>query len=126
MDIEIKNESQALSICESAKSGKIRQLNDHISTLNTLINKINTGWSSTGSDKETYVKELQKQANNLKIISDQTYKFFDVISRYVKNTQNTSKKTVDSNAGGGSGVVTGFLVKRFCQNMTMELLQEVW
>lgn len=101
MDIEIKNEAQAINICGNAKSDKIKQLNSHINTLNTLINKIKVNWESTGSDQATYIAELEKQAANLKTISDQSYRFFDVIERYVDTTQKTSSKTVGS--GGGSG-----------------------
>ncbi len=101
MDIEIKNESQALNICGNAKSDKIKQLNSHISTLNSLINKIKVNWSSTGTDQASYIAELEKQANNLQEISNQSYRFFDVIERYVDSTQKTSQKTVGS--GGSSG-----------------------
>ena len=103
MDIEIKNESQALNICGNAKSDKIKQLNSHISTLNSLINKIKVSWSSTGSDQSTYIAELEKQANNLQEISNQSYRFFDVIERYVDSTQKTSQKTVGSGGSSGGG-----------------------
>lgn len=111
MDIEIKNESQALTICGNAKSDKIKQLNSHISTLNSLINKIKVSWSSTGSDQSTYIAELEKQANNLQEISNQSYRFFDVIERYVDSTQKTSQNTVGGGTGGsgstGAGVASG-------------------
>ena len=103
MDIEIKNESQALTICGNAKSDKIKQLNSHISTLNSLINKIKVNWSSTGSDQSTYIAELEKQANNLQEISNQSYRFFDVIERYVDSTQKTSQNTVGGGTAGGTG-----------------------
>lgn len=103
MDIEIKNESQALNICGNAKSDKIKQLNSHINTLNSLINKIKVNWSSTGSDQASYIAELEKQANNLQEISNQSYRFFDVIERYVDSTQKTSQKTVGSGGSSGGG-----------------------
>lgn len=107
MDIEIKNESQALNICGNAKSDKIKQLNSHISTLNSLINKIKVNWSSTGSDQASYVAELEKQANNLQEISNQSYRFFDVIERYVDSTQKTSQRTVGSGGSSGGGSSSG-------------------
>ena len=78
MDIQIKNEEEAVVSCINGKNSQ-KKLSEAINNLESVINKVKTTWESTGADKETYILELEKQVNNLRILGDSSLKFFNTI-----------------------------------------------
>lgn len=93
MDIEIKNEEAVISTCQQILSYN-QQNASYIETLESALQRINADWESNGHDKESYVLELEKQINNLKIMENGTNELANSILRYVENIQATSSKTV--------------------------------
>lgn len=102
MDIQVKDEQSALTSCSNGKSNQ-KKLNEAISNLEGLLNKVKTSWESTGADKETYILELEKQINNLRIIGDSSLKFFNTIQSYIAQIQQLRARTVGESGGGTSG-----------------------
>lgn len=102
MDIQVKDEQRALSSCTNGKNNQ-KKLSEAISSLEGIINKVKTTWESTGADKETYIIELEKQINNLRILGDSSLKFFDTIQSYITQIQQLRAKTVGESGGGTSG-----------------------
>jgi len=92
MDIEIKNEDAAISVCEQIISYN-NQNAAYIELLESALQKINANWESNGHDKESYVLELEKQIQNLKIMERGTNDLANSILNYVENIKATSSTT---------------------------------
>lgn len=116
MDIQVRDEQQALSSCSSGKSNQ-KELSAAINNLEALLKKFNSAWESTGQDKETYILELEKQINNLRIIGDASLKFFNSIESYIHRVQQAKARTLD----GGTGTSGG---GKFSEEQIKEVLEE--
>ena len=107
MDIEIKNQEQVLSICQTVQNEKLKQLSNCISSLESNISSVKEKWSSTGIDKETYVIELEKQVENLRTIYQLLGGFSKTITNYTESVKRTAANTIG--VGAGMGAVSGAL-----------------
>lgn len=102
MDIQIKNEEEAVVSCINGKNSQ-KKLSEAINNLESVINKVKTTWESTGADKETYILELEKQVNNLRILGDSSLKFFNTIESYIARVRQLRARKVGESGGGESG-----------------------
>ncbi len=93
MDIQVRDFNAAYNTCESI-SKYSNEMNAQIDALDGILNNVKTRWESTGQDKETYMLELRKQAENLTFINQQINTFVKQIKNYVRTVQETSNKTV--------------------------------
>lgn len=94
MDIEIKNEEAAISTCQQIISYN-QQNAAYIESLESALQRINADWQSNGHDKESYVLELEKQIQNLKIMERGTNDLANSILKYVENIQATNSNTLE-------------------------------
>ena len=101
MDIQIKNEEEAVVSCINGKNSQ-KKLSEAINKLQGNLTKIKSNWESTGADKESYIIELEKQMNNLVIIGDVSLKFFKTIESYIARVRELRARTVDSGNSGGT------------------------
>lgn len=99
MDIEIKNESIVLSVCEQATNTYIPQLNGEIDSITSSLTTIKSVWSSNGIDKESYMLELEKQLRNTIVLRDAMLQLFTTIKSYTGNLKQIRKRTVDVAVG---------------------------
>ena len=93
MDIQVKNEDAAISTCQQILSYN-QQSGSYIDSLESSLQKINAAWESTGRDKESYVAELEKQIQNLRIMEKGMNDLASSILRYVENIKTTGSSTM--------------------------------
>lgn len=93
MDIQVKDFNAASSICESIARYSA-EINAEIDSLDSIITNVNSKWSSTGQDKEAYMQELRKQAENLTFINQQIDSFVKNVNQYLATIQETRNKTI--------------------------------
>ncbi len=104
MDIQIKNESAALTSCEELAK-HANAMNEDITTLETNLSRIKDGWASNGMDKESYVIELDKQINNFRVICDAIRKLSSAVKNYVETANQISNLSVGDSIAGHSVTV---------------------
>lgn len=93
MDVEIVNADAAINTCEELFSYN-SQLFSQIDELESIMSQIKSKWESNGMDKESYMLELEKQAQNLNELGELVQKLVNSISAYAKDAKQTSQKTM--------------------------------
>ena len=93
MDINVKNENAAISTCQQILS-YTQQSESHIDSLESALQRINSAWETNGRDKESYVAELEKQIQNLRVMEKGMNDLANSILRYVENIKTTGSSTM--------------------------------
>lgn len=93
MDIQVKNEDAAISTCQQILS-YTQQTDGHIESLEGALKRIVSEWESSGKDKESYVTELEKQIQNLRIMEKSMNDLANSILKYVENIKVTGSSTM--------------------------------
>lgn len=93
MDIQIKNEQEAINTCEQILS-YTQIAAAHIESLESALQKINAAWESTGADKQSYVAELEKQINNLRIMEKNMNDVASVVLKHAQDIKAIGSSTM--------------------------------
>lgn len=93
MDIQIKNEDAAISTCQQILN-YTKQTESHIDSLESTLQRINSAWESTGRDKQSYVVELEKQIQNLRIMEKAMNDLAANVLNYVQEIKATASSTM--------------------------------
>ena len=91
--IEIDNTKAVIEDCSSILTMQ-NELDIQINSLEGSMRKINEIWASNGNDKQSYVAELEKQIQNLRLMKSAIFQFANSIKSYAEAQEATSNATV--------------------------------
>jgi len=94
-DIVIENEERALSTCNQILN-YVRETSGSVDSLESALSKMSSAWDSTGTDKESYVGELEKQITNINTLMQHIKEIANTVIYHVNTAKETAAKTVES------------------------------